>query len=140
MLRCIFCGLCVEACPTDAITMTSFFEFTGKSRSSTHLFQEELLEPPRPVNGRSSDTSETRSSSRRTRWSSPGREACTVGGESGERSRGRPLVWLPTERCALLRDERDPVTLFRRLRRTGVSAGVAMLFQRNSVHAALLLG
>jgi ferredoxin len=46
MLRCIFCGLCVEACPTDALTMTSFFEFTGSSRSSLIYSKDELLEPP----------------------------------------------------------------------------------------------
>lgn len=25
-LRCIFCGLCIEACPTRALTMTNFYE------------------------------------------------------------------------------------------------------------------
>ena len=52
MLRCIFCGLCVEACPTDAITMTTFFEFTGTSRSSMVYTKEELLTPPPEVEWR----------------------------------------------------------------------------------------
>ena len=32
MLRCIYCGLCVEACLTEAITMTSLFEISIGSR------------------------------------------------------------------------------------------------------------
>ena len=32
MLRCIFCGLCVEACPTEAITMSQLFEMSTTNR------------------------------------------------------------------------------------------------------------
>src|SRR3546814_10282005 len=30
-LRCIFCGLCIEACPTRALTMTNDFEQIGRA-------------------------------------------------------------------------------------------------------------
>src|SRR6478609_6562314 len=31
-LRCIFCGLCIEACPTRALTMTNFYELADNDR------------------------------------------------------------------------------------------------------------
>ncbi len=33
MLRCIFCGLCEEACPEEAIFMSKEFELWGEKRS-----------------------------------------------------------------------------------------------------------
>jgi len=33
-LRCILCGLCIEACPTRALTMTNEFELADSSRES----------------------------------------------------------------------------------------------------------
>ena len=32
-LRCIFCGLCIEACPTRALTMTNEYELADDNRS-----------------------------------------------------------------------------------------------------------
>jgi NADH-quinone oxidoreductase subunit I len=43
MLRCIFCGLCVEACPTEAITMTHLFEFSTTNRQDAIYTRKELL-------------------------------------------------------------------------------------------------
>ena len=43
MLRCIFCGLCVEACPTEAITMTQLFEFSVTNREDAMYTKTELL-------------------------------------------------------------------------------------------------
>ena len=46
MLRCIFCGLCVEACPTEAITMTHLFEMSVTDRDDAIYTKKELLVDP----------------------------------------------------------------------------------------------
>ena len=33
-LRCIFCGLCIEACPTRALTMSNEYELADDSRAT----------------------------------------------------------------------------------------------------------
>ena len=43
MLRCIFCAMCVEACPTEAITMTHLFEMSTTSRDDAIYTKDELL-------------------------------------------------------------------------------------------------
>ena len=42
MLRCIYWALCVEACPTEAITMTSLFEMSVQNRESA-IFDKDVL-------------------------------------------------------------------------------------------------
>ena len=42
-LRCIHCDLCVEACPTQAITETKLFEFSFTNRSDAIYTKDELL-------------------------------------------------------------------------------------------------
>ena len=44
MLRCIFCGYCVEACPVDAIGMTQTFELANYKREDFVFSKERLLE------------------------------------------------------------------------------------------------
>ena len=44
-LRCIFCGLCIEACPTRALTMTNFYELADHSRSALIYEKHQLLAP-----------------------------------------------------------------------------------------------
>jgi len=44
MLRCIFCGYCVEACPVDAIGMTQNFELANYKRTDFVFSKERLLE------------------------------------------------------------------------------------------------
>jgi NADH-quinone oxidoreductase subunit I len=42
-LRCIHCDLCVEACPTEAITETKLFEFSFTNRRDAIYTKSELL-------------------------------------------------------------------------------------------------
>ena len=42
-LRCIYCGMCEEACPVDAIELTTLFDLTGASRSEMMFDKEKLL-------------------------------------------------------------------------------------------------
>jgi NADH-quinone oxidoreductase subunit I len=42
-LRCIYCGMCEEACPVDAIELTPHYDLVGRSREEMILGKEELL-------------------------------------------------------------------------------------------------
>jgi NADH-quinone oxidoreductase subunit I len=44
-LRCILCGLCIEACPTRALTMSNDYELAGPTRSGMIYEKEDLLAP-----------------------------------------------------------------------------------------------
>ncbi len=44
-LRCILCGLCIEACPTRALTMTNFYELADDTRGKLIYTKEQLLAP-----------------------------------------------------------------------------------------------
>ena len=41
--RCMFCGLCVEACPTEAITESKLFEFSFANRTDAIYTKTELV-------------------------------------------------------------------------------------------------
>jgi NADH-quinone oxidoreductase subunit I len=43
--RCIFCGFCVEACPTDAITHGHGFEISSYNTSTLVIRKEQMLAP-----------------------------------------------------------------------------------------------
>ena len=47
-LRCILCGLCIEACPTRALTMTNEFELADDDRAKLIYQKEDLLAPLLP--------------------------------------------------------------------------------------------
>ena len=42
-LRCIYCGMCEEACPVDAIELTSLYDLSGKSREEMIFDKDKLL-------------------------------------------------------------------------------------------------
>ena len=44
-LRCILCGLCIEACPTRALTMTNFYELADDNRADLIYEKHQLLAP-----------------------------------------------------------------------------------------------
>ncbi|MCL1900019.1 MAG: NADH-quinone oxidoreductase subunit NuoI [Promicromonosporaceae bacterium] len=44
-LRCIGCGMCIEACPTRALTMSNDYEITGPTREGLIYPKEDLLAP-----------------------------------------------------------------------------------------------
>jgi NADH-quinone oxidoreductase subunit I len=54
-LRCIFCGLCEEACPTDAIVLTPRFEMSDYRRGSFVYAKDRLLVPPEAGVGQAPD-------------------------------------------------------------------------------------
>lgn len=45
MIRCIFCGLCEEACPVDAIKLGPEYELSDYDRGSFVYTKEMLLDP-----------------------------------------------------------------------------------------------
>ena len=47
-LRCIFCGLCIEACPTRALTMSNEYELADDSRVDLIFTKDQLLTPLLP--------------------------------------------------------------------------------------------
>ena len=47
-LRCILCGLCIEACPTRALTMTNEYEIADDNRENLIWTKEQLLVPLQP--------------------------------------------------------------------------------------------
>ena len=43
LFKCVYCGFCEEACPTDAIVLTQIFEFHFENRGEEVLHKDELL-------------------------------------------------------------------------------------------------
>lgn len=43
-LRCIYCGMCEEACPVDAIELTHIYDMTGTTREELVYTKDKLLQ------------------------------------------------------------------------------------------------
>jgi NADH-quinone oxidoreductase subunit I len=43
MTRCLFCGLCVQACPVDALGMTQEYEWAVYDKRQLQLNKQQLL-------------------------------------------------------------------------------------------------
>jgi NADH-quinone oxidoreductase subunit I len=50
MLRCIFCGFCEDACPTEAIVLENRYELSFYDRASA-IYTKDMLIVDVPVNG-----------------------------------------------------------------------------------------
>jgi NADH-quinone oxidoreductase subunit I len=48
MLRCIFCGFCEDACPTEAIVLRDQYELSYYDRESSIYTKEMLIQPVEP--------------------------------------------------------------------------------------------
>jgi NADH-quinone oxidoreductase subunit I len=56
MLRCIFCGYCEDACPTEAIVLGKDYELSFYDRASSIYTKDMLIEP---VEGDAKETPQT---------------------------------------------------------------------------------
>jgi len=52
MLRCIYCGLCEEVCPEEAIVMSKDYDITFQSREDAVYDKEKLLIPKEDLKDR----------------------------------------------------------------------------------------
>ena len=117
-LRCILCGLCIEACPTRALTMTNEYELADNNRA-------DLIYEKRTCSRRCCPAW----SSRRTRCGSATTRATTTAAHVPRPSASRPSR----------REEVRDVIAFWILAPIMVLAALGILFVRKAVHAALLL-
>ena len=104
-LRCIFCGLCIEACPTRALTMTNEYELADDNRADLIFEKNDLLAPLLPGmvaaaarDGRSATTTRDyyrgarhpergRPTDRRARWRGSDRRLLGPGADHGRSPR-----------------------------------------------------
>ena len=116
-LRCILCGLCIEACPTRALTMTNEYELADDNRADLIYEKSDLLAPLLP-----------------------GMEqpphAMRLGDDEGDYYRG---MFSPRRTDEPTEAEGDDVIAFWILAPIMVAAALGILFVRKAVHAALLL-
>ena len=111
-LRCILCGLCIEACPTRALTMTNEYELADNNRADLIYEKTDLLapllpgmeQPPHPMR---------------------------LGDDEGDYYRGTYGAPAPTEGGARV--------TFWILAPIMVAAALGILFVRKAVHTAMLL-
>jgi NADH-quinone oxidoreductase subunit I len=45
MIRCIFCGMCAEACPTQAVQLKDIWELAGSEREDFIYTKDMMLVP-----------------------------------------------------------------------------------------------
>jgi formate hydrogenlyase subunit 6/NADH:ubiquinone oxidoreductase subunit I len=60
MVKCIYCGLCQEACPVDVIVEGPNFEFAAETREELYYDKAKLLGQWRPLGARACKINRTR--------------------------------------------------------------------------------
>ena len=124
-LRCILCGLCIEACPTRALTMTNEYELADNNRADLIYEKSDLLapllpgmeQPPHPMR---------------------------LGEDEGDYYRGTFVAATTRPRTEKRRERRrgqggSCMIAFWILAPVMVVSALGLLFARKAVHCALLL-
>ena len=119
-LRCILCGLCIEACPTRALTMTNEYELADNNRADLIYEKQDLLapllpgmeQPPHPMR---------------------------LGEDEGDYYRGTLRRQDDVQRRTTPERGRSRMIAFWILAPVMVVCALGLLFARKAVHCALLL-
>ena len=143
-LRCIFCGLCIEACPTRALTMTNEYELADDNRADLIYEKQDLLAPLLPGHGRAAAPDGRRARPRRDYYL--GKVTGAVAVQSAE-AEARELGTRTTaadggDGVSTLALVGPPATPARRsrsgsARSLAVAGALGMLLSRKAVHTAL---
>ena len=125
-LRCIFCGLCIEACPTRSLTMSNDFELADDNRQDLIFTKEQLMAPLLPGMEAPPHAMRLGATRRTTTWPPPS------AGRRRDASSPRP----PTPSVSLGTGE---AVVFWVLAPVALAGALGMVFSRNAVHSALWL-
>ena len=146
-LRCIHCDLCVEACPTEAITETKLFEFSFTNRQDAIYTKDELLVDdegkPKQLPWEDWRDGEDELTSGWMRATSPSGDATFRGCRRLEQRarlrRARPRAGQPVSDGGRRGDDDDAERRLHPRRAMVIAGALGVVLRRNPVHAALSL-